>query len=345
MEAPTIGALTTAIKERFATITDSAASAEPAPTVTTPQLSISNAGDTTRTESIVEQKTAKQKSLVTIRKGEAGRPGFFFVHSHGGTVIGYHQLARKMDLQRPIWGLQSQGIRGDVAPLKTIEAMAARYMEEIYALQPDGPYFLGGYCMGGTIAWELARQLRANGSEVGLVALIETFHKKWPTYKDDISRLKKTLLPYLDWVTAVNMRDSGNTPKWRHLIKTICTSGIRQLNTGINIQLDDAGGDPHLAAVHEANGKAFWLYEAGPLDAPVVFYTTQHQPTGIIEDRTLGWSALATGNARQVVIDGSFRNNLDSYDLDTLVDDIEQHILTYTASRRLNEKPLHHASL
>jgi hypothetical protein len=54
--------------------------------------------------------------------------------------------------------------------------MATRYIKEIQSVQPEGPYFLGGYCMGGTIALEMGRQLCERGHEVGLLAFFETYH-------------------------------------------------------------------------------------------------------------------------------------------------------------------------
>ena len=52
--------------------------------------------------------------------------------------------------------------------------MATMYAKEIRKKQPRGPYFLGGYCMGGTVAYEIAQQLHAQGERVALLALFDT---------------------------------------------------------------------------------------------------------------------------------------------------------------------------
>jgi thioesterase domain-containing protein len=72
--------------------------------------------------------------------------------------------------------LQSQGLDGSSPLLRTIEEMAALYVKEIRTLQPHGPYLLGGYCLGGSIAYEAAQQFRAKGEEVALLALLDTMN-------------------------------------------------------------------------------------------------------------------------------------------------------------------------
>jgi aspartate racemase len=53
--------------------------------------------------------------------------------------------------------------------------MAAYYIKEMRALQPEGPYFIGGHCIGGLIAFEMAQQLHAQGERVGLLALFDSY--------------------------------------------------------------------------------------------------------------------------------------------------------------------------
>jgi thioesterase domain-containing protein len=88
----------------------------------------------------------------------------------------YRSLARHLGPDQPIYGLQPQGLDGKQAPLTRIEDMAARYIKEIQVIQPDGPYFLAGYCMGGTIALEMAQQLSGQGQRVDLLALLDTYN-------------------------------------------------------------------------------------------------------------------------------------------------------------------------
>jgi len=125
----------------------------------------------------IDQRSRKcdWKSLVPIHTG-GDRPPLFLVHGAEGNVLLYKNLARNLGDDQPVYGLQSRGLDGREAAATRIEDMAALYREEIQALQPKGPYFLGGYCMGGTVALEIAQQLRRAGESVGLLALLETYN-------------------------------------------------------------------------------------------------------------------------------------------------------------------------
>jgi phthiocerol/phenolphthiocerol synthesis type-I polyketide synthase E len=111
--------------------------------------------------------------LVPIHTG-GSRPPFFCAHGAGGNVLIYRDLARRLGADQPFYGLQSPGLDGSCAPLTRIEDMAATYLKEIRKVQPRGPYFLGGYCLGGTVAYEIAQQIQAQGERVALLALFDT---------------------------------------------------------------------------------------------------------------------------------------------------------------------------
>lgn len=113
------------------------------------------------------------RPLVPIRPAGRARP-LFLVHAVGGNVMNYRVLVDALPGEQPVYGLQAVGLDGVSAPLRSIASMADRYLEEISALQPHGPYRLGGGSMGGVIAFEIARRLRARGETVELLALIDS---------------------------------------------------------------------------------------------------------------------------------------------------------------------------
>jgi amino acid adenylation domain-containing protein len=117
---------------------------------------------------------AAWSSLVLIQGGD-GRTPFFCVHAAGGNVLEYRNLARLLGPDQPFYGLQAKGLDGKAEPHTTIKEMAAHYLEEIREVQPEGPYLLGGRSSGGTIAYEMACRLVAEGQEVALLALLDTY--------------------------------------------------------------------------------------------------------------------------------------------------------------------------
>jgi amino acid adenylation domain-containing protein len=99
---------------------------------------------------------------------------FFCVHAGGGGVLSYLPLARAAGAERPFIGLQSPGLYpGGRSPGELTE-MAARYVVEIKTYQPQGPYRIGGWCLGGIIAHEVARQLADAGDEVAQLVLFDS---------------------------------------------------------------------------------------------------------------------------------------------------------------------------
>jgi thioesterase domain-containing protein/acyl carrier protein len=113
-------------------------------------------------------------SLVPIQPLGSRQP-FFCVHAVGGNVLEYYDLARHLGADQPFYGLQSRGLEGKQLPHSRIAEMAAHYIKEIREFQPTGPYFIGGRSLGGIIAFEMACQLRAQGQEVGLLALLDSY--------------------------------------------------------------------------------------------------------------------------------------------------------------------------
>lgn len=146
-------------------------------------------------------------SLVPIQPC-GSKPPFFCVHGVGGNVLGLHVLARLMAPDQPFYGLQAQGLDGKSPCLPTIEEMAAYYIAQIRSVQPEGPYFLGGYSLGGLIAYEMAQQLRVQSQEVAMVALLDT-------YPGDLKSERKSLLRLLVPTREHVLRD------WPEIIRKI----------------------------------------------------------------------------------------------------------------------------
>lgn len=108
-------------------------------------------------------------SLVAIQP-RGSKPPLFCMHAGAGSVLFYYPLSRALGPSQPLYALQAQGIDGRGIPHDTLPAMAAHYIREIRTVQPSGPYHLAGFCLGATIAFEMAQQLRAAGESVALLA-------------------------------------------------------------------------------------------------------------------------------------------------------------------------------
>ncbi|HWA24155.1 MAG TPA: amino acid adenylation domain-containing protein [Lacunisphaera sp.] len=130
---------------------------------------------------------AARSSLVEIQP-HGNRPPIFWLHTLGGGggagLFRYAKLAEKLGPDQPSYGL----IASNEKQPDTFEALAARYVGEIRAVQPAGPYHLGGYCFGGVLAYEVARQLAAAGDRIALVVLLDAAPPNLPQMPRALSR-------------------------------------------------------------------------------------------------------------------------------------------------------------
>jgi len=124
---------------------------------------------------------------------------FFCVHAVGGQVLGFYKLARYMGEDRPFYGIQAKPLL-QVEEEVSIEQMAAQYVEAIRVMQPAGPYLLGGFSFGGTVAFEMACQLEKQGQEVALLAVMDTHSPRYMHQLLDVDEADQ--LVGLAWVTA-----------------------------------------------------------------------------------------------------------------------------------------------
>jgi thioesterase domain-containing protein/aryl carrier-like protein len=127
--------------------------------------------------------------LLPIRT-EGDGPALFCIHPAGGLSWSYSPLARHVPDGFRIYGLQARGLDGKSEFAGSLREMAADYIGQIRAVQPDGPYYLLGASLGGTLAHEAAVQLQAQGQEVAALIIVDHFPQggSWTQRADDVSR-------------------------------------------------------------------------------------------------------------------------------------------------------------
>ncbi|MGH8686767.1 MAG: thioesterase domain-containing protein [Burkholderiales bacterium] len=137
----------------------------------------------------VGTRARQQRAIVPLQPlGE--RTPIFGVGGHNGDVFCYRALAHHLGRDQPLYGLQPPGLDGQSEPLERIGQLAAYFAAQILAFRPQGPYVIAGFCAGGTIAFELGRQLLQQGAGVSFVAL---FGAPYPTMFRRSSLLQERL--------------------------------------------------------------------------------------------------------------------------------------------------------
>jgi amino acid adenylation domain-containing protein len=104
--------------------------------------------------------------------GAPGRAPLFLVHAIGGTVHSYVPLAHALASTYHVYGIEAAGLDSPDAPA-SIEALAAWYVAAVREAQPEGPYRVAGWSMGGLVAYEMARQMEWDGDEVAELVLLD----------------------------------------------------------------------------------------------------------------------------------------------------------------------------
>ncbi|QMW00363.1 condensation domain-containing protein [Spirosoma foliorum] len=215
--------------------------------------------------------------LVGVKSPEAKNP-LFLVHPISGDIHYVYQLAPYLSEGQPLYGLRAVGLDGTTQPLKSIEAMAAHYIQLILQKQPKGPYSLGGFSLGGIIAFEMARQLTQMGREVQLLALIDAYpinpdadnHTKYPLhqllgyyyqYWRSLSKHPVVLLPILrqkiPWISHY---------LFRRLWQTV--PGLRRSEVSYSVEQDASEPDSLLV---RSLREAYSRYEFKPYKGKLVF--------------------------------------------------------------------------
>jgi thioesterase domain-containing protein len=133
-----------------------------------------------------QQLANQQRAIVPLQQNGALVP-VFAVPGHNGDVFCYRALAQSLGDQQPFFGLQAPGLDGEVEPLERIDELAAYFASQIRGFQPQGPFIIGGFCAGGTVAFELAQQLLAIGETVAFLAL---FGSPYPAFFRPLSQFR-----------------------------------------------------------------------------------------------------------------------------------------------------------
>jgi thioesterase domain-containing protein len=218
------------------------------------------------------------------------------IHHVSGDITAYKDLARHLGADRTIYGVRAPELDTDEKPLDRIEAMASRYIGEMRAVQPSGPYLVGGHSAGAHIAFEIARQLRASGGAVALLAILEADARS----RNGRRSLMDDLKFQLESARKIPLRQRAP-----YLWRKVARWGAPRGRSRQEPPNRDAAAAPKKNAVWTAMERAVRHYRPEPYAGPItLFRATDRSVTGTYS-RTLGWRRLALGGIRVIDVPGS----------------------------------------
>jgi amino acid adenylation domain-containing protein len=245
-------------------------------------------------------------SLVALQPNGSKEP-FFCVHAIDGDVMPFSDLAQNLGPEQPFYGLRAQGLDGRNPPYNKVEDMAAHYIKEIRALKPSGPYLLGGMCFGGIVAYEMAQQLRAQGQEVALLALIDTPCPPFDSSDYMRYRIYYHVLPVLILRWFVRFFTRFLPQLWQHRrvnLMTYTTRRIKDLYRNfLNIiPLGVRPEDVYQKRINKATDQALRSYTPQPYPGRVVHIMANDPRISASEDVRLRWGELAESGIEVTVL-------------------------------------------
>ncbi len=241
-----------------------------------------------------------QRPLLVALKPEGNCAPFFCVHPVGGNVLCYLDLARHLPPDQPFYALQMPGPEeGSGAPIpSSIEQMAARYVEELRRIQPRGPYLLGGWSMGGLIAFEMACLLARQGDQPDLVALIDTLPPASTGESPGPLPEEELMVLFAMDLARVLGREVIISPEGLRSLTTQEKLGhIVELGRAAGLLAEDIGV-PQIASLFETfstNFRASRSYYPGPYPGRLVLWLSEQTLSMASPGLSTTWNHLAQG--------------------------------------------------
>jgi thioesterase domain-containing protein len=268
---------------------------------------------------------AGQQILVQMRTGSPARPPFFCVHATDGIAIGMQELATAFADDLPFYCLQAKGLDGS-EPWGSVEQAAKYYLDEIRRVQPSGPYYLGGFCFGGFVAYEMASMLKQQGESVPVLAIIDGFN---PAYL----RGQTTVKMLVSLVTFCFRRMTMHARKMRDLgpggwlgyavgrLKAIFVHAGRfnerraQVKERQNLTISNAAFDPksfdEILKRLEPLGRALAArWTPKPYSGDAMVFRVSERSDDPYEDYYLGWRRLIDGQLESYEVEATHENIL-----------------------------------
>jgi thioesterase domain-containing protein len=237
-------------------------------------------------------------SLVPVQTRGSRRP-FYFVNAFGGRLPYFGFLARATGADQPFYVLQSRGMRDGEAPHTRVEDMAADYLAEIRAVQPRGPYAIGGGSAGGVIAYEMAQQLQAAGERVDALILVDTSVVGPSAPRGVESRAAQRLRtlgidaegPLGRWLLQPPLESSRPLRTWGgDVLRRVRALGRRSAPSPPAPPVT-----PGLRAMLEANNDALARYAIRPYPGVATLLLAREEPDSGVGDRRLAWARVVEG--------------------------------------------------
>lgn len=277
---------------------------------------------------IRQKESSEIWSLLIPIQTNGNKPPLFCIHGSYGDAFVFRKFANLLEPDQPVYALQPQGLDGK-QPLPTqIEDMAAKYIQQIRTVQPEGPYFLVGYSSGGVIAFEMGQQILAQGQKVGMLAMLDTISPIYNIYNYPLSFRQKISFHFgnllrlkpLQWFTYLS---AAGKQRLKPITNEFDVAPIQLLPT-LQKEKDTflTMFNAHKEAMKEYSKKA----DKKVYEGKIILYRCEDQSWWIDNEQKLGWDKLATLGVEVHDILGKHESVLTSKDVHFFAEKFQKNL-------------------
>jgi amino acid adenylation domain-containing protein len=263
----------------------------------------------------------RSRPRVNALKSSGSRPPFFGIPGSMGHPFSYYHLARQCDPEQPFFGLQyPEDIPEQPYPTR-IEDLAARFLTEVRAIQPQGPYRLGGHSFGGVVAFELAQQLIALGQGVSLLVLFDTWGKGYPARRSLAGRM----VGHLEHLRTLSF---GERPAYlaRKTLGVLHRRASSLVWAVVGRPAPPAITSSDIDTIHQTARR---IYQPQIFPGRLVLIRAEQVPRWIgssFDDPFLGWGGLASAGIEVSTVPGDHLTLLDRANVEALAQKLNPYL-------------------
>ncbi|HEY7099297.1 MAG TPA: amino acid adenylation domain-containing protein [Terriglobales bacterium] len=268
--------------------------------------------------------------LVQVQAGTSSKPPLFFVHAR----MGYRALAAELGSEHTVYAVPYDNLFENQTE-RTMQDIALELVDKIRTVQPKGPYFLGGVCLAGRVAYAIARELYRLGEEVALLAI---FDSAAPGYAPQSTTEKVWLKAgHIKWHLQRFVHGDRQQKKaffvemrW-HMINRVWWSGnalFRWMGRPLPGFLRQQFRLTARAAITDR--------EVIPYPGHVALFRPAERPMGRYDDSDLGWKQIAVGGVDVFEVPGDHKHVLLPPNVTIVAQELKKSLdkaLTTVASR------------
>ncbi|PQJ09043.1 non-ribosomal peptide synthetase [Flavipsychrobacter stenotrophus] len=230
-------------------------------------------------------------SLVPIRTTGTKVP-IFLVHGGGMNVLLFKSVVEYFDADQPVYGIQALGFNQKTDVPTTIQAIAKRYVQEIVKAYPSGPYALAGYSLGGFLAFEIARQLKAMDKVVSFLGVMDTYAGNNMYVPSKTSRTVKKIARQFNKIPFYTKSFIDNPKEALEYQLLTVQRRLQKVQTDGPLIPEDTFNE-YEAAIYKKYSDALDNYVLTPLDIKIVLFRVKKRVYFLDDLVTLGWDKFA----------------------------------------------------